>query len=117
MNTFVQDLNVVGETEATLVEFLPAAASDNLLILRNAGVNTMNYRIQQFNGTTWVDIDISGTDYYNSLASGVIKTVRVLATYPRHRIVGNASGGSTLDFSSVRLFSRAPGGQCPLLSF
>lgn len=100
----------------TLVEFIQAADTPNLVTIKNAGLNTMNYKIQEFNGTAWVTMGASGSDYYDTLVVDEVKPVVINSSNPRTRIVGNASGGAVLEFTSSRIFPRASGGAAPLLN-
>lgn len=96
---------------------LQQGAVSALVTLRNAGTaNTMNYRFQEFNGTTWVDIGASGSDTNNTLTAGQVRVLKLTSTTPQVRLLGNASGGTTLDFSVMRFFARADGGAIPILS-
>jgi len=87
-----------------------------LVIIKNTGVNTLNYRFQEYNGSAWVDLGASGSDYYNTLAEDEVKTFKVSSSYPQVRMVGNASGGAALDFDVMRYVERASGGAVPILS-
>ena len=117
MHTTVQDIQTVGESVSTLFSLLQQGAVSALVTLRNAGVaNTVNYRFQEFNGTTWADIGASGSDTYNTLTAGQVRVFRLTSTLPQVRLIGNASGGSTLDFSVARYFARPDGGAIPILS-
>lgn len=117
MHIVTQDLQTVGETSATLFSLLQQGAVSALVTLRNAGTtNTMNYRFQEFNGTTWADIGASGSDTYNTLTAGQVRSFKLTSTYPQVKLIGNASGGTTLDFSVMRYFARADGGAIPILT-
>lgn len=87
-----------------------------LVIIKNTGVNTLNYRFQEYNGSAWVELGASGSDYYNTLAEDEVKTFKVSSNYPQVRMVGNASGGAALDFDVMRYVERASGGPVPILS-
>jgi len=112
----VNDRQIVGETEDTLFELLQQGEADALITFENSGVNTINYRGQSWNGTTWVDLDVSGTDLYNTLISGQSRMIKLDASTSRVRFLGNASGGSTLVFSVTRLFTRSSGAAIPILA-
>jgi len=117
MNIFVDDLQNVPEVEDTLFELIqqgPVAAS---LIIKNQGINTINYRFQYFNGTTWIDMDDLGTDYYNTLVSSQSRVLVLESSYTKVRLVGNASGTSILSFCVTRSANRTSGGPLPILSF
>ena len=117
MQTFVQDENYVGEVENTLFVMIQQGPVDALIFLKNTGINTINYRAQQFNGTTWVDMDVAGTDLNNTLTSNQIKSMKVSSSYPQVRFVGNAAGGAMINFSVSRYFCRSCGGTIPLMHF
>jgi hypothetical protein len=112
----VTDGQVVGETVSTLFTVLQQGPVSMLLVLKNSGVNTMNYRLQENTGTAWVDLGASGSDYYNTLAAGEVRSFKVSSTYPQIQMVGNASGGAFIDFSVTRYFNRAAGGSIPILA-
>ena len=116
MEIFVSDSQVVPELEATLFTLLQQGPVDSLFMLRNAGTVTMNYRFQEWNGTAWVDLSALGTDANNTLSSNQVKTLKLSSNYPKVQLVGNASGGSILEFSITRFFSRMNGGDVPILS-
>jgi hypothetical protein len=116
MITFVQDTQVVGETESTLWATLVQGPVDLLLTIKNSGVNTMNYRLQEFNGSAWVDLGDSGSDFNNTLQANQVKTMKVASSFNQVQMVGNASGGAFLEFGVQRYFNRASGGNIPILS-
>lgn len=116
MITHVTDGQVVGETLATLFSAVQQGPVSFLITLKNAGINTMNYRFQEYNGTAWVDMGTSGTDYYNTLSSNEVKSFKLTSNYPQVQMVGNASGGAYLEFSLTRYHNRAAGGSVPLLN-
>lgn len=113
MTILLTDNQVVGETLATL--FTLKGQTDFTIILKNSGVNTMNYRIQEFDGTDWVDLGASGTDFYNTLMADQVRHVKVVASYPHVKIVGNASGGAFLEFSLMTEVNREDGGAYTIL--
>ncbi len=110
------DSQVVGETEATLWSTIQQGPVDMSVVLKNSGVNTMNYRFQEWNGTTWVDLGTSGSDFYNTLSVNEVKLLEVESTYPKVQMVGNASGGAFLEFAVTRYTNRSSGGPIPILS-
>jgi hypothetical protein len=116
MVVHVTDGQVVGETEATLWSVIQQGPVAMLVIIKNSGVNTMNYRFQEYNGTAWVDLGASGTDYYNTLTAAQVRSFKVTSNYPQVRMVGNASGGAFIDFSVDRYYNRAAGGAIPILA-
>lgn len=87
-----------------------------LVVFKNSGVNTMNYRLQEHNGTAWVDMGTAGTDYYNTLSANEVKSFKVTSNYAQVQLVGNASGGAFLEFSVTRYTNRSSGGSIPILS-
>jgi hypothetical protein len=110
------DGQVVGETVSTLFTVLQQGPVAMLVVIKNSGVNTMNYRFQENNGTTWVDLGAQGTDFYNTLSPGEVRSFKVSSTYPQVQMVGNASGGAFIDFSLTRYYNRAAGGSLPILA-
>lgn len=116
MDIFIQDTQVVAETDGQLVEFFQQGPIEMLVFMTNDGANTINYRWQQFTGTDWQDMGSVGSDYYNTLIAAQSRSLKVTSVYPRLRIMGNATGGSILDFSVSRIFTRSSGGACPILA-
>lgn len=117
MNVFITDVQAVPELEGTLFTMLQQGSVTAMISLKNSdSANTINYRFQQYNGTTWADMSTSGTDYYNTLIAGQVKFINLSSAYPQVRLVGNASGGATLDFGVTRYFARTTGGSIPILN-
>lgn len=116
MTIHVCDEQVVGETVSTLFTMLQQGPVAALVIIKNAGVNTMNYRFQEWNGTAWIDLGANGSDYYNTLSENEVKSFKVASAYPQIRMVGNASGGAYLTFDVTRYSERPNGGALPILS-
>lgn len=112
----VTDSQIVGETSSTLFSFIQQGPVAALIIIKNSGVNTMNYRFQEYNGTAWVDLGASGSDYYNTLTANETKQFKLTSTYPQVQMVGNASGGAFLEFSVTRYVNRASGAALPILN-
>ena len=120
MQIAVSDIQVVGETEAQLFEFLNQGTTDALLFLSNLGVNTINYRFQQFSAEDqeWQDLVADpDDDLYGTLLTTRTRSIKLTVANPKVRLVGNASGGSTLWFSVSRFVVRASGGAMPILNF
>lgn len=113
MTVFWTDNQVVGETVATLLTV--KGVTEFSMTLKNSGVNTMNYRFQEFNGTAWVDLGVSGTDLYNTLTANQVRQIKVTSTYPQVQVVGNASGGAFLEFSAMTEVNRPSGGSFTIL--
>ena len=116
MNVYVQDHQVVGESVGTLFT-LVQASPEALVTLQNTGTNTINYRFQEWDGSAWVDMDVEGTDLYNTLTANQKRLLKLSSTSNKVQLVGNASGSSTLDFTVTRLFDRSSGGALPLLTY
>lgn len=87
-----------------------------MAIVKNSGINTMNYRFQEYNGTTWVDLGTAGSDYYNTLMPSEVKSFKVSSNYPQVQMIGNASGGAFIEFSVTRYWNRAAGGPLPIMA-
>jgi hypothetical protein len=107
------DNQVCGETESTLLTV--KGVTQFAITLKNSGVNTMNYRLQNYSGSAWVDLGESGSDYYNTLSANQVRQIMVSATYPQVQIVGNASGGAFLEFSAMTEVNRPDGGSFTIL--
>jgi hypothetical protein len=116
MQVFVSDTQVVGETEGTLFEILQQGTTSALVILENTGDNIIGYNFESLVGSTWTDLDESGTDLYNTLTVGEVKAIKVESDDSRVRMRGNASGGSELTFSILRNHTRSSGAAIPILS-
>lgn len=95
---------------------LQDGAVSALVLIKNSGVNTANYRFQEWNGTAWVDLGASGTDFYNTLSPSEVRSFKLTSTNSKVQMLANASGGAFLDFSITRYFNRASGGALPLSS-
>ena len=120
MNILVSDINVVGETESTQFELLNQGTTNALLFLSNVGSNTINYRFQEFVSATqtWTNLVPNvDDDLYGTLIAGQTRSVKLEASNPQIRLVGNASGGSSLWFSVNRFSVRGNGGRLPILNF
>jgi hypothetical protein len=113
----VTDIQTVGETEDTLFTMIQQGHVEALVTLNNAGVNTINYRFQEYNGSTWVNLGSSGSDFYNTLIQSQTRSIKLSSNYPKVRLYGNASGGSTLTFTVLRFVTREDGGSIPILTF
>jgi hypothetical protein len=112
----VTDSQVVGETVATLFEIIQPAPIDAAIIIKNSGVNTINYDFQEWTGSVWQDLGPVGSDLNNTLQAGQTILVNVTSTNPKVQLIGNASGGALLEFSITRYFNRQSGGAIPILN-
>lgn len=110
------DSQLVGETQSTLFSTFQTGPVNMQVIIKNSGVNTMNYRFQEYNGTAWVDLGASGSEFYNTLSVNEVRVLVVTSDYPQVQLVGNASGGAFLEFSVTRYFNRPSGGAIPILN-
>jgi len=112
----VTDSQVVGETLATLFTIIQPAPIDAATIIKNSGVNTMNYLFQEWNGSAWVDMGSAGSDFNNTLQANETKLIELASSNSKVQMIGNASGGAFLEFSITRYFDRASGGAIPILN-
>jgi hypothetical protein len=112
----VTDSQVVSEVVSTLWSTVQQGPVSAQVIIKNSGVNTMNYRFQEFNGTAWVDLGTSGSDFYNTLSVNEVKQIKLVSSYPQVQMLGNASGGAFLEFAVTRYANRASGGPIPILT-
>lgn len=110
------DSQVVGETLSTLFSMFQTGPVNALIVLKNSGVNTMNYTFQEYNGTAWVDLGASGTVFNTTLQANEVALIQIESNYPQVQLVGNASGGAFLEFAVTRYFNRASGGPIPILN-
>ena len=116
MHVIVQDRQLVGETEGTLFTLLQQGSVNALVTISNTGLNTLNYRFQEFDGSSWVDMDVEDTDLYNTLTAGQVRSFEIDSNYSQVKMVGDASGGAELDFAIQRYHTRSSGGPVPILS-
>jgi len=116
MTILTSDSQAVGETLGTLFSVLQQGPIALLVVIKKVAINTMNYRFQEWNGTTWVDLGPSGSDFYNTLSQNEVKSIKVTSNFPQVRMVGNASGGAQLQFDVLRYANRADGGAIPILN-
>ena len=116
MNILLADAQTVGETESTVFEMIQSSPVSALITLKNNGTNVMSYRFQEKSAGVWNDLDVLGTDLNNTLSSGQVKAIAVTSSYPQARLVGSASGGTSLEFGVLRYFVRAAGDPLPILS-
>lgn len=117
MHIVVTDIQAVAEYEDTLYTLSAQGINDTIVSMTNEGTNTINYRFQEYTGTAWNDIGLSGSALYNTLISDQSRTITVASKYSQIRCVGNASGGSILHFSIQRSHNRASGGAIPIVGF
>jgi hypothetical protein len=116
MITIITESNVVGEIDATVFSLIQSGPVLAAIVIKNVGSNIMNYRFQSFDGVNWNDMDQPGTLLNNTLAINQVVSQVVTAAVSQVRLVGNASGGTILDFDVTRYFARADGGALPLLN-
>jgi hypothetical protein len=112
----ITDSQIVGETLSTLFSMFQTGPVNAMVILKNSGVNTMNYDFQEFNGTAWVDLGAAGTVFNTTLQPNEVALIQVTSNFPQVQLVGNASGGAFLEFALTRYFNRANGGPIPILN-
>jgi len=116
MYILITDSQVVSEVVSTLWSTIQQGPVNAQVVIKNSGVNTMNYRFQEFNGTAWVDLGTSGSDFYNTLSVNEVKLIKLVSSYPQVQMVGNASGGAFLEFAVTRYSNRSSGGPIPILT-
>lgn len=116
MITTSSDSQIVGETSAVLFSMIQQGPVSATIIMKNSGVNTMNFSFQTYNGTAWVDMDVPGTVYQNTLSANQVNTLVLTSAYPQVQLIGYASGGALLEVSISRYTNRASGGPFPLIS-
>jgi len=116
MTVFVEDSQVVGETQAVLFTIIQPAPINAAVIITNSGVNTINYDFQEWDGSSWDDLGAVGTPLNNTLSPGQTILVEVDSSNSKVQLIGNASGGALLEFSITRFFDRQSGGAIPILN-
>ena len=112
----VTDGQVVGESTSTMFTVLQQGPVAMAVFIKNSGVNTMNYRFQEYANGAWVDLGSAGSDFYNTLMKDEVRSFKVTSNYPQVQMVANASGGAFLDFSVTRYWNRAAGGSLPIMA-
>ena len=113
MTVNLSDGSVVGESEAQLFQIKGVTAFN--VILKNSGVNVMQYRLSENNGSTWIDLGASGTDLNTTLTANQVRLFRVVSTYPNVRCQGSASGGAFLEWVVTTDITRQSGGAYTVL--
>lgn len=116
MVTTVTDTQTVAETTATLFTLVQASPVDASIIIKNSGVNTINYTFQEFTNGAWADMGAVGSDLNTTLQADQTRLVLVESSNPKVQLIGNASGGALLEFTVTRYFDRQSGGPLPLLN-
>lgn len=119
MDIHINDIQTVPENEGTLFSMLNQGTTDALIFLSNVGsTNTLNYRFQQCVNTVWQDISANPDGiFYATLIAGQTRSIQLTLANPQVRLVGNASGGTSLWFSISRWTVRSSGGALPILSY
>ena len=112
----VTDGQVVGETVSTMFTVLQQGPVAMMVIIKNSGVNTLNYRFQEYANGAWVDLGTAGSDFYTTLMANEVRSFKVTSNYPQVQMIANASGGAFLDFSVTRYWNRAAGGALPIMA-
>jgi hypothetical protein len=116
MNTIVDDLQVVTDTQSVLFSLAQQGIVNVLTTLQNVGANPITYVFQEFDGANWYDIGSVGSPTNNSLQAGQSVSLILQSSYSQVRLQGFANGGSTLSFTLTRLLNRISGGAVPLLT-
>ena len=111
MRTFLSDTQAVTGTSATLFEFVQQGPQAPLITIHNTGSITMNYSFQENDGSGWSTVGSAST-----LTADQKKRLQVESEFPRVRMLGDASGGTTLAFSVTRTYTRPSGGAIPLIA-
>jgi hypothetical protein len=124
MNTVVSDTNVIpitgtynGKEQIFVVTMQGPLVAP--IIMRNAGANQINYTFQEYDGSNWSDLDIAGTPLNDVLATGTpptgVRVILIQSNFSQVRLLAQATGGSTLEFTLVRFYNRPSNGPLPLL--
>jgi hypothetical protein len=116
MIVHVSDGQLVGEVQSVMFTVLQSGPVNMMVVIKNSGVNTMNYDFQDFEGTGWVDLGPFGSVFNNTLSPNQVVTLIVSSPYPQVQLLGNASGGAFLEFAVTRYANRASGGPIPILN-
>ena len=116
MIVVVKESQVVGEIDSTLFSLIQQGPVNCAVIIKNVGSNIMNYHFQSFSGSVWTDMDVPGTVLNNTLGINEVKSIVLSSAQSSVRLLGNASGGTTLDFDVTRRAVRPDGGALPILN-
>lgn len=116
MLTTCSDIQSIGEVDSAAFGAVQQGATNAQFMLKNSGINTINYRFQFLNGSTWQDLGLEGTIYNNTLATDEVIQVSLTDLPAQIQLMCNASGGSVLFFEVTRYFNWTVGGFLPLLS-
>ena len=111
MRTFITDTQAVTGTSSTLFDFIQQGPQSAQITLHNTGSVTMNYTFQEQSGASWENLAAQST-----LQANEVKRAVITSNFPRVRLIGNASGGTTLAFSVTRTYVRPSGGTIPLIA-
>jgi len=117
MNTLVDDIQEITDTDSTLFSTVQQGTTNMLVVLQNLGTNTITYVFQEFDGAAWNNVGTLGSPTYGTLIPGQIVPLQLVSNYAQIRLRGFASGGSTLGFSILRHLIRSSGGPAMLVSF
>lgn len=125
MQLTIADINVIGETDATVFTFINQGSTDALMFISNLGQNTINYHFQQLLSGVWTDISaVIGPDpeFDNQQLTSTLSPAQTLSIHltnsnPQIRLNSNASGGSSMWFNISRFALRGNGGPLPILNF
>ena len=118
MTIFVEDSQIVGETSSTLVSAFQQGATSMQVIMKNSGVNTINYQWQEQTGSGWQVIGNAGpgTIYYNTIMPNQVISLAVISAFSQVQLTGNASGGALIELAITRYANRESGGPIPILN-
>ena len=117
MNTLVDDVQTVTDTNLTLFSTIQQGATNMLVTLKNLGTNTITYVFQEFDGASWNNIGTIGSPTYGALIPGQVVLLQLVSSYAQVRVQGYASGGSALGFALSRYLNRSSGGPAMLVSY
>lgn len=113
---FVTDGQTIGETLSTVFSAIQQGPINMAVVLKNSGVNTLNYDFQQYVNGAWQDIGASGSVFNTTLQPGQVAQIQVVSAYPQVQLIANASGGAFIDFAITRYANRPAGGAIPILT-
>lgn len=117
MQLNVVDNQLVGEVEAQIFELVQQSVIDAHVFLTNQGTNTINFRFQTLAPDgTWANMGAQGSVFYETLMAGQTKSIVLASSGVRIKMLGNASGGSSLLFAINRHHNRAAGAAIPILA-
>lgn len=116
MLVMVSDSQLIAETSATIFTLIQPSVTNSHIVMTNSGVNTFTYRFDQLIDGTWTAMGDPGSIYNDAMVASLTRELDIPAGSMQVRLVGNASGGTLLQFGILRFVDRQPGGNLPIVN-